>query len=58
MKEIKNIMDNHSEIANQYGKLSSLYKTIVYLQNEAIKEQAILEKLKEKNGSKKNKRAT
>ena len=51
-------MDNHAEIANQYGKLSSLYKTIIYLQEEATKEQAILEKLKEKDGSKENKRAT
>ena len=51
-------MDNHTEISNQYGKLSSLYKTIIYLQNEAIREQAKLEKLKEENGSKKNKRAT
>ena len=46
-------MDNHTEISNQYGKLSSLYKTIIYLQEEATKEHAILEKLKEKNGSKK-----
>jgi len=53
-------MDNHAEITSQYGKLSSLYKTIIYLQDEAIKEQAILEKLKqkEKDGSKENKRAT
>ena len=51
-------MDNHIELAEQYGKLSSLYKTIIYLQNEATKEQVILEKLKEENGSKKNKRAT
>ena len=51
-------MDNHMERAEQYGKLSSLYKTIIYLQNEAIREQAKLEKLKEKNGSKENKRAT
>ena len=51
-------MDNHTELANQYGKLSAIYKTIIYLQEEATKEQAILEKLKEKNGFKKNKRAT
>ena len=51
-------MDNHAEIANQYGKLSSLYKTIIYLQEEATKEQAILEKLKEKDGSKENKWTT
>ena len=41
-------MDNHTELAEQYGKLSSLYKTIIYLQEEATKEQAILEKLKQK----------
>ena len=51
-------MENHTELAEQYGKLSSLYKTIIYLQEEATKEQAILEKLKEKDASKKNKRAT
>ena len=43
------------KINEQYGKLSSLYKTIIYLQKEATREQIILEKLKEKNGSKKNK---
>ena len=41
-------MDNHTELAEQYGKLSSLYKTIIYLQEEATKEQVILEKLKQK----------
>ena len=51
-------MVSHTELAEQYGKLSSLYKTIIYLQEEATKEQAILEKLKEKNGSKENKLAT
>ena len=51
-------MDNYTELAEQYGKLSSLYKTIIYLQNEAIREQAKLEKLKEKNGFRKNKRTT
>ena len=51
-------MDNHTELAEQYGKLSSLYKTIIYLQEEATKEQIILNKLKEKDGSKENKRAT
>ena len=51
-------MVSHTELAEQYGKLSSLYKTIIYLQEEATKEQVILEKLKEKNGLKKNKRAT
>jgi hypothetical protein len=51
-------MDNYTELAEQYGKLSSLYKTIIYLQKEATREQIILEKLKEKNGSKENKRTT
>ena len=51
-------MVSHTEIAEQYSKLSSLYKTIIYLQEEATKEQVILEKLREKNGLKKNKRAT
>ena len=41
-------MVSHTELAEQYGKLSSLYKTIIYLQKEATKEQAILEKLKQK----------
>ena len=31
-------MDNYTELAEQYGKLSSLYKTIIYLQKEVIKE--------------------
>ena len=51
-------MNNYTEIANQYGKLSAIYKTIIYLQEEATKEQIILNKLKEKDGSKENKRAT
>ena len=51
-------MDNHTDQIAQYAKLSAIYKTIIYLQEEATKEQIILEKLKEKNGSKKNKRAT
>ena len=42
--------DKDLDIVQQYGKLSSLYKTIVYLQNEANKEQDILKKLKEKKG--------
>ena len=41
-------MVSHTELAEQYGKLSSLYKTIIYLQDEATKEQAKLEKLKQK----------
>ena len=48
-------MDNHTDQIAQYAKLSAIYKTIIYLQDEAIKEQAILEKLKEKDGSKENK---
>ena len=51
-------MDNHADQIAQYAKLSAIYKTIIYLQEEATKEQAILDKLKEENGSKKNKRAT
>ena len=48
-------MDNHIELATQYAKLSALYKTIIYLQEEVIKEQEILNKLKAKednNGTK------
>ena len=48
-------MDNHIEQATQYAKLSALYKTIIYLQEEVIKEQEILNKLKAKednNGTK------
>ena len=41
-------MDNHIEQATQYAKLSALYKTIIYLQEEVIKEQEILNKLKTK----------
>ena len=43
-------MAKELDIVEQYGKLSSLYKTIVYLQDEANKEQDILKKLKEKRG--------
>jgi len=39
-------MDNHIEQATQYAKLSALYKTIIYLQDEAKKEEKILDKLK------------
>ena len=49
-------MDNHIEQTTQYAKLSALYKTIIYLQEEVIKEQEILNKLKAKeeksNGTK------
>jgi hypothetical protein len=41
-------MDNHIEQTTQYAKLSALYKTIIYLQEEVIKEQEILNKLKAK----------
>ena len=41
-------MDNHSEIANQYGKLNALYSTIIFLQKEIKKEQDKLEQLKKK----------
>ena len=43
-------MDNHIEQATQYAKLSALYKTIIYLQDEAKKEEEILERLKKKEG--------
>ena len=39
-------MDKHSEIALQYGKLNTLYSTIIYLQKEIVKEQNKLEQLK------------
>jgi len=41
-------MDNHIEQATQYAKLSALYKTIIYLQDEAKKEEKILDSLKNK----------
>ena len=41
-------MDNHIEQAEQYAKLSALYKTIIYLQTEVIKEQNKLKELKKK----------
>ena len=41
-------MDNHIEQATQYAKLSALYKTIIYLQDEVIKEQKKLKELKKK----------
>jgi hypothetical protein len=45
-------MENQSEIMTQYGKIHTLYKTIIYLQKEIEKEKAKLEKLKgeEKHG--------
>ena len=41
-------MDNHIEQATQYAKLSALYKTIIYLQEEVKKEEEILNKLRAK----------
>ena len=42
-------MDNLIEQATQYAKLSALYKTIIYLQEEVKKEQDKLAKLKKEN---------
>ena len=44
----RRLMDNHIEQATQYAKLSALYKTIIYLQDEAKKEEKILDNLKKK----------
>ena len=41
-------MDNHSEQIAQYAKLSALYKTIIYLQDEAKKEEDKLKELQKK----------
>jgi hypothetical protein len=41
-------MDNHVKEITQYAKLSALYKTIIYLQAEVIKEQDKLKELKKK----------
>ena len=41
----KKSMDNHIEQATQYAKLSALYKTIIYLQKEIVKEQNKLKQL-------------
>ena len=40
-------MENQSEIMTQYGKLTALYETIIYLNAEIKKETEKLEKLKE-----------
>ena len=40
-------MEKQSEIMAQYGKIQTLYKTIIYLQDEIKKETEKLEKLKE-----------
>jgi len=44
----KKSMDNHVKEITQYAKLSALYKTIIYLQEEVKKEQDKLAKLKKK----------
>ena len=41
-------MENHIKQATQYAKLSTLYKTIIYLQAEAKKAEEILANLKKK----------
>jgi len=46
-------MENQTEIMTQYGKLTALYKTIIYLQKEIKKETDKLEKLKEGEKTKK-----
>ena len=38
-------MEKQSEIMAQYGKITTLYKTIIYLQKEIIKENKKLKKL-------------
>ena len=43
-------MKNPTEISLQYGKLHTLYETIIYLQKEIVKEQARLEELKKQEG--------
>ena len=39
-------MDNHTDQIAQYAKLETLYKTIIYLQKEIVKEQDKLKQLK------------
>jgi len=46
----KKSMDNHVKEITQYAKLSALYKTIIYLQEEVKKEEEILNELKKKEG--------
>ena len=41
--------NNHIKEITQYAKLSALYKTIIYLQDEAKKEEKILNELKKEN---------
>ena len=42
-------MDKQINIAEQYGKLATLYKTVIFLQKEIKKEQDELEQLKKEN---------
>ena len=42
--------NNHIKEITQYAKLSALYKTIIYLQEEVKKEEEILNELKKKEG--------
>ena len=44
----RRLMENHIEQATQYAKLSALYKTIIYLQDEAKKEEDKLKELQKK----------
>jgi|TARA_R110002020_G_scaffold668_1_gene3363 hypothetical protein len=44
------LMKNPTEMSLQYGKLHTLYETIIYLQKEIVKEQARLEELKKQEG--------
>ena len=48
-------MDNHNKQIVQYAKLETLYKTIIYLQKEVVKENNELKQLKleEKHNTKK-----
>jgi hypothetical protein len=41
-------MENHIDLATQYGKLTALYNAVIYLNKEIEKEQEILNKLKAK----------
>ena len=45
-------MDNHIEQATQYAKLSALYKTIIYLQDEAKKRRRNIGKIKKEGEQK------
>jgi len=46
-------MENHTDQIAQYAKISTLYKAIIYLQEEIKKEKIKLDKLKEKECKKK-----